>query len=155
MWVSATSTILVESASVEGYLGKSEEPFNSKRFGRVLSAIKVQKRLHLPCRSVCVDRARAAFLAASFLCLHLRSCEERALSTLSWTFHLQRTLRFIFGRTSDSASMGKGGVAATFCEILIAILLPPLGVFLKYACGVSTWMFLASVFFLYAFDLCS
>lgn len=27
--------------------------------------------------------------------------------------------------------------AATFCEILIAILLPPLGVFLKYSCGVS------------------
>jgi uncharacterized membrane protein YqaE (UPF0057 family) len=28
--------------------------------------------------------------------------------------------------------------AATFCEILIAILLPPLGVFLRYSCAVST-----------------
>jgi hypothetical protein len=39
--------------------------------------------------------------------------------------------------------MGKGKSGATFCEILIAILLPPLGVFLKYACGVRPVPFIA------------
>ncbi len=38
--------------------------------------------------------------------------------------------------------MGKGSSGATFCEVLIAILLPPLGVFLKYACGVRSIFFL-------------
>ncbi|XP_024379554.1 salt stress-induced hydrophobic peptide ESI3 [Physcomitrium patens] len=36
--------------------------------------------------------------------------------------------------------MGKGGVAATLCEILLAIFLPPLGVFFKYNCGVEFWI---------------
>ncbi|XP_024365985.1 hydrophobic protein RCI2A [Physcomitrium patens] len=36
--------------------------------------------------------------------------------------------------------MGKGGSTATFCEVLLAILLPPLGVFLRYACGLEFWI---------------
>ncbi|CAM6018460.1 hypothetical protein BDL97_11G020100 [Sphagnum fallax] len=36
--------------------------------------------------------------------------------------------------------MGKGGVLATCCDILIAILLPPLGVFLKYGCMMEFWI---------------
>lgn len=41
--------------------------------------------------------------------------------------------------------MGKGKAGATVVEIIIAILLPPLGVFLRYACGVR--IFLLEVLF--------
>jgi len=36
--------------------------------------------------------------------------------------------------------MGKGGLAATCCELLLAILLPPLGVFFKYGCAMEFWI---------------
>ncbi|GAQ85971.1 hydrophobic protein [Klebsormidium nitens] len=29
---------------------------------------------------------------------------------------------------------------ATCCEIILAILLPPLGVFFRYACGIEFWI---------------
>lgn len=45
--------------------------------------------------------------------------------------------------------MGKGGVAATLCEILLAIFLPPLGVFFKYNCGVSDHIFFFFYFFFF------
>ncbi|CAM6037398.1 unnamed protein product [Sphagnum compactum] len=45
--------------------------------------------------------------------------------------------------------MGKGSSGATFCEVLIAILLPPLGVFLKYACGLEFWLCLLLTLFAY------
>jgi hypothetical protein len=40
--------------------------------------------------------------------------------------------------------MGKGGGLGTCCDILIAILLPPLGVFFKYGCRVSNLQILAT-----------
>jgi hypothetical protein len=46
---------------------------------------------------------------------------------------------------SELCNMGKGGVLATCCDILIAILLPPLGVFLKYGCMVRTQSFFVLV----------
>ena len=66
---------------------------------------------------ICLVRSRSEALAL---------CAEASL-----------VLREALFSTFSAAKMGKGGVAATFCEVLIAILLPPLGVFLKYACGVS------------------
>ncbi|XP_074268892.1 low temperature-induced protein lt101.2-like [Silene latifolia] len=30
--------------------------------------------------------------------------------------------------------------SATFIEVILAILLPPLGVFLRYSCGVEFWI---------------
>ncbi|KAH9549374.1 hypothetical protein CY35_10G015900 [Sphagnum magellanicum] len=36
--------------------------------------------------------------------------------------------------------MGKGGGLATCCDILIAIFLPPLGVFFKYGCMMEFWI---------------
>ncbi|CAK9193889.1 hypothetical protein BDL97_10G019200 [Sphagnum fallax] len=36
--------------------------------------------------------------------------------------------------------MGKGGGLGTCCDILIAILLPPLGVFFKYGCRAEFWI---------------
>ncbi|CAK9199920.1 unnamed protein product [Sphagnum jensenii] len=45
--------------------------------------------------------------------------------------------------------MGKGSSGATFCEVLIAILLPPLGVFLKYGCGLEFWLCLLLTLFAY------
>ncbi|CAK9199823.1 unnamed protein product [Sphagnum troendelagicum] len=41
--------------------------------------------------------------------------------------------------------MGKGEAngrtdAPTFCEIFLAIILPPIGVFLKYGCSVEFWL---------------
>jgi hypothetical protein len=47
------------------------------------------------------------------------------------------------GKQRSIAQMGKGKSGATFCEVLIAILLPPLGVFLKYDCGVRPVPFIA------------
>ncbi|CAK9859184.1 unnamed protein product [Sphagnum jensenii] len=36
--------------------------------------------------------------------------------------------------------MGKGGGLGTCVDILIAILLPPLGVFFKYGCRMEFWI---------------
>ncbi|CAK9193640.1 unnamed protein product [Sphagnum troendelagicum] len=36
--------------------------------------------------------------------------------------------------------MGKGGSLGTCVDILIAILLPPLGVFFKYGCRAEFWI---------------
>ncbi|KAB2630343.1 hydrophobic protein RCI2B-like [Pyrus ussuriensis x Pyrus communis] len=38
---------------------------------------------------------------------------------------------------------------ATFIDIIIAILLPPLGVFLKYECGAEFWICLVLTLFGY------
>ncbi|KAH0933886.1 hypothetical protein HID58_011003 [Brassica napus] len=40
--------------------------------------------------------------------------------------------------TSKRAKKNMG--TATFIDILLAILLPPLGVFLRYGCGVEFWI---------------
>ncbi|KAH9546416.1 hypothetical protein CY35_12G094100 [Sphagnum magellanicum] len=45
--------------------------------------------------------------------------------------------------------MGKGRSGATFCEVLIAILLPPLGVFFKYGCGLEFWVCVLLTLILY------
>ncbi|KAJ1695531.1 hypothetical protein LUZ63_012229 [Rhynchospora breviuscula] len=42
----------------------------------------------------------------------------------------------------------------TFIEVLLAILLPPIGVFLRYGCGVSN-LFLSSTFFFFLFPFYS
>ncbi|XP_074292127.1 hydrophobic protein RCI2B [Silene latifolia] len=41
------------------------------------------------------------------------------------------------------------GSTATFIDILLAIILPPLGVFLKYGCEMEFWICLILTFFGY------
>ncbi|KAE8647966.1 uncharacterized protein LOC101203086 [Cucumis sativus] len=43
---------------------------------------------------------------------------------------------FSFGTEKEKEEMG----SETFVEIILAILLPPLGVFLRYGCGVEFWI---------------
>ncbi|XP_011092211.1 hydrophobic protein RCI2A [Sesamum indicum] len=38
---------------------------------------------------------------------------------------------------------------ATFIDIVVAIFVPPLGVFLKFACGIEFWICLLLTFFAY------
>ncbi|PRQ43472.1 putative proteolipid membrane potential modulator [Rosa chinensis] len=41
---------------------------------------------------------------------------------------------------SSTAELVIMGACATCCEILLAILLPPLGVVIRYGCGVEFWI---------------
>jgi hypothetical protein len=90
-------------------------------------------------------------------CLWEVSCEERfflllllmmMMIMMLWDFNFiffpgifSATTFFQSKYFSELCNMGKGGVLATCCDILIAILLPPLGVFLKYGCMVRTLSF--------------
>jgi len=89
-------------------------------------------------------------------CLWEVSCEVRfflllllmmMMMMMLWDFNFffpgifSATTFFQSNYFSELCNMGKGGVLATCCDILIAILLPPLGVFLKYGCMVRTQSF--------------
>lgn len=68
-------------------------------------------------------------------------------------FFLQLNERRVFGNQEkmsrwDSDDFSPRG--PTFCEVLLAIILPPLGVFLKYGCAVSLPNFCFPFFFLFA-----
>jgi uncharacterized membrane protein YqaE (UPF0057 family) len=57
---------------------------------------------------------------------------------------LQLNERRVFGKQEKMARWDSDDDFSprgpTFCEILLAIILPPIGVFLKYGCAVEFWL---------------
>ncbi|CAL5402000.1 unnamed protein product [Camellia sinensis] len=69
-------------------------------------------------------------------------------------FTLSSTLIYFFGALSLSLSefvfeLNRKMSSATFIDIIVAILLPPLGVFLKFGCEVEFWICLLLTLFGY------
>ena len=80
------------------------------------------------------------------------TCQTPLLLLLNQTFtplpfcpqNLSFLFLFLFLFFSKTSKMG----SETFLEIILAILLPPVGVFLRYGCGVSTKLHLYLVLWL-------
>ncbi|KAL9995724.1 putative proteolipid membrane potential modulator [Helianthus debilis subsp. tardiflorus] len=62
----------------------------------------------------------------------------------SLVLYLPTTLKKILKRTGSINQSIMG--AETFVEIILAIILPPIGVFLRYGCGIEFWICLLLTF---------